>query len=202
MAFCHFQTHGGAALRRERNPSSTIETLRGRENPECAVRALTWHGKEGVRCERVPDPTIQEPRDAILKVTARAICGPDLHLSDGTMPFNGGRCFCLRRSAPVLEPVSWSLSRTALGRTHRAVLARRLDGGAFRPLSRPNFAPARPLPAAFNHSSIRLQRVASRGVRLTWGTIDREPALEMKVWCVPPGNSDDGFGNASKRLMS
>jgi threonine dehydrogenase-like Zn-dependent dehydrogenase len=50
------------------------------------MKALTWHGKGDVRCEHVPDPTIEHPRDAIIKVTACAICGSDLHLFDGVMP--------------------------------------------------------------------------------------------------------------------
>jgi threonine dehydrogenase-like Zn-dependent dehydrogenase len=50
------------------------------------VKALTWHGKGDIRCESVPDPTIEHPRDAIIKVTACAICGSDLHLMDGVMP--------------------------------------------------------------------------------------------------------------------
>lgn len=49
------------------------------------MRALVWHGKEDVRCETVPDPKIEEPRDAILKVTSCAICGSDLHLYDHFM---------------------------------------------------------------------------------------------------------------------
>jgi len=44
------------------------------------VKALTWHGKRDVRVEQVPDPSIQEPTDAIIKVTSTAICGSDLHL--------------------------------------------------------------------------------------------------------------------------
>jgi threonine dehydrogenase-like Zn-dependent dehydrogenase len=51
------------------------------------MKALTWHGKGDVRCESVPDPTIQEGRDAIIEVTACAICGSDLHLYDGAMPW-------------------------------------------------------------------------------------------------------------------
>jgi len=47
------------------------------------MRALCWHGKEDIRCETVPDPKILEPRDAIIKVTACAICGSDLHLMGG-----------------------------------------------------------------------------------------------------------------------
>ena len=50
------------------------------------MRALTWHGKNDIRCESVPDPKIEHGRDAIIKVTACAICGSDLHLFDGVMP--------------------------------------------------------------------------------------------------------------------
>lgn len=50
------------------------------------MKALTWHGKHDIRCERVPDPGIEHPRDAIVKVSACAICGSDLHLFDGFMP--------------------------------------------------------------------------------------------------------------------
>jgi threonine dehydrogenase-like Zn-dependent dehydrogenase len=44
------------------------------------VKALTWQGKRDVRVEEVPDPQLQEPTDAIIKVTSSAICGSDLHL--------------------------------------------------------------------------------------------------------------------------
>ncbi len=50
------------------------------------MRALCWHGKGDVRVDTVPDPKIEDPRDAIVKVTACAICGSDLHLYDGVMP--------------------------------------------------------------------------------------------------------------------
>ena len=44
------------------------------------MRAVAWHGKEDIRVEQVPDPVIQEPTDAIIRVTSTAICGSDLHL--------------------------------------------------------------------------------------------------------------------------
>ncbi|HKR63946.1 MAG TPA: glutathione-dependent formaldehyde dehydrogenase, partial [Thermoanaerobaculia bacterium] len=44
------------------------------------MRALVWHGKGDVRVDNVPDPTIEDPRDAIVKITSTAICGSDLHL--------------------------------------------------------------------------------------------------------------------------
>jgi threonine dehydrogenase-like Zn-dependent dehydrogenase len=50
------------------------------------MKALTWHGKSDIRCETVPDPRIEHPRDAIIKVTACAICGSDLHIFDGMIP--------------------------------------------------------------------------------------------------------------------
>ena len=50
------------------------------------MRALRWHGKHDIRCDTVPDPTIEEGRDAIIKVSSCAICGSDLHLFDGFMP--------------------------------------------------------------------------------------------------------------------
>ncbi|ACC73909.1 zinc-dependent alcohol dehydrogenase [Paraburkholderia phymatum] len=50
------------------------------------MRALTWHGKKDIRCDTVPDPIIEHPRDAIVKVSSCAICGSDLHLFDGFMP--------------------------------------------------------------------------------------------------------------------
>ena len=50
------------------------------------MRALCWHGRHDIRCDTVPDPRIEDPRDAIIKVTSCAICGSDLHLYDGFMP--------------------------------------------------------------------------------------------------------------------
>jgi threonine dehydrogenase-like Zn-dependent dehydrogenase len=50
------------------------------------MKALVWHGTNDVRVERVPDPTILNPRDAIIKVTTTAICGSDLHLLNGYIP--------------------------------------------------------------------------------------------------------------------
>jgi len=44
------------------------------------MKALAWHGKRDVRVDTVPDPAIQEPTDAIIRVTSSGICGSDLHL--------------------------------------------------------------------------------------------------------------------------
>jgi threonine dehydrogenase-like Zn-dependent dehydrogenase len=50
------------------------------------MKAVCWYGKEDVRVETVPDPTIGHPKDAIVKVSATAICGSDLHLYGGFIP--------------------------------------------------------------------------------------------------------------------
>jgi len=51
------------------------------------MKAVTWHGKRDVRVEDVPDPKIQEPTDAIVKITSTNICGSDLHLYEVLGPF-------------------------------------------------------------------------------------------------------------------
>lgn len=51
------------------------------------MKALCWHGKNDIRCDSVPDPVIEDGRDVIIKMTSCAICGSDLHLMDGYIPF-------------------------------------------------------------------------------------------------------------------
>jgi threonine dehydrogenase-like Zn-dependent dehydrogenase len=51
------------------------------------VKALTWHGKRDVRVEEVPDPRVEQPTDAVIRVTSTAICGSDLHLYEVLGPF-------------------------------------------------------------------------------------------------------------------
>jgi threonine dehydrogenase-like Zn-dependent dehydrogenase len=50
------------------------------------MRALTYHGSHDVKVDNVPDPILQEPDDVILRVTATAICGSDLHMYRGKIP--------------------------------------------------------------------------------------------------------------------
>jgi threonine dehydrogenase-like Zn-dependent dehydrogenase len=51
------------------------------------VKALTWQGRRDVRVEEVPDPTIEKPTDAVIRVTSSGICGSDLHLYELMGPF-------------------------------------------------------------------------------------------------------------------
>lgn len=49
------------------------------------MKAVVWHGVGDIRLEEVPEPKIQEPTDAVVRLTASAICGTDLHMVRGTM---------------------------------------------------------------------------------------------------------------------
>ena len=49
------------------------------------MRAVVWHGVGDVRLDEVPDPTVQDPTDAVVEITASAICGTDLHFARGTV---------------------------------------------------------------------------------------------------------------------
>src|ERR1051326_5219981 len=51
-----------------------------------AMRAVVFRGVGDIRLERVHDPKIQKSTDAIVRLTASAICGTDLHMVRGTMP--------------------------------------------------------------------------------------------------------------------
>ena len=51
------------------------------------MKALVWHGTRDVRVDEVPDPKIQEPTDAIIRITSSGICGSDLHLYEVLSPF-------------------------------------------------------------------------------------------------------------------
>src|SRR5439155_17953748 len=70
----------------ERSAKRPIENPRDPPEEGGRMKALVWHGTNDVRVEHVPDPTILNPRDAIVKVTTTAICGSDLHLLDGYIP--------------------------------------------------------------------------------------------------------------------
>lgn len=51
------------------------------------MKALVWHGRRDVRVDEVDDPRIEQPTDAIIRVTTTGLCGSDLHLYDVLAPF-------------------------------------------------------------------------------------------------------------------
>src|ERR687897_351574 len=54
---------------------------------ERRMRAVTWHGRDDVQVDTVPDPTIQDPTDVVVEITSSGICGSDLHLIEVMAPF-------------------------------------------------------------------------------------------------------------------
>ncbi|MBF2002579.1 MAG: glutathione-dependent formaldehyde dehydrogenase [Synechococcales cyanobacterium M58_A2018_015] len=50
------------------------------------MKAVCWHGAMDIRVDTVPDPTLLNPQDAIIKITSTAICGSDIHIYDGFIP--------------------------------------------------------------------------------------------------------------------
>ena len=78
--------HARAGVAQHRDPAAAL-LRRGEPTGGHRVRALTWQGRGNVSVETVPDPTIEQPNDAVIEVTSTAICGSDLHLYEVLGPF-------------------------------------------------------------------------------------------------------------------
>jgi threonine dehydrogenase-like Zn-dependent dehydrogenase len=76
---------------------------------------VTWHGKRDVRVDTVPDPTIQEPTDAIVRVTTSGICGSDLHLYETLGPFMNDGDILGHEPMGIVEAVGPGLTDVAVG---------------------------------------------------------------------------------------
>jgi hypothetical protein len=79
------------------------------------MRAVTWHGRRDVRVEEVPDPTIQEPTDAIIRVTTTGLCGSDLHLYEVMGPFMGEGDILGHEPMGIVEEVGSEVSSISPG---------------------------------------------------------------------------------------
>ena len=79
------------------------------------MRALTWHGKRDVRITDVPEPRIEEPTDAIVRITSTAICGSDLHLYEVMGPFIDEGSVLGHEPMGVVEEVGPDVRELAVG---------------------------------------------------------------------------------------
>ncbi len=79
------------------------------------MKALTWHGKRDVRVDTVPDPTIEEPTDAIVRITSTGLCGSDLHLYELFGPFLGKGDILGHEPMGVVEAVGSSVTQIKPG---------------------------------------------------------------------------------------
>jgi hypothetical protein len=79
------------------------------------MKALTWHGKRDVRVDEVPDPRIEQPTDALVRITTTAICGSDLHLYEVMGPFIGEGDILGHEPMGVVEEVGAEVTDLAPG---------------------------------------------------------------------------------------
>jgi threonine dehydrogenase-like Zn-dependent dehydrogenase len=79
------------------------------------MKALTWQSAKDVRVVDVPDPTVLEPTDAVIRVTAAAICGSDLHLYDLFGPFLHRGDILGHETMGIVEAVGPAVRRVAVG---------------------------------------------------------------------------------------
>src|SRR5919107_485720 len=79
------------------------------------MKAVAWHGKRDVRVDTVPDPTIQDPTDAIVRITTTAICGSDLHLYEVLGPFMGEGDILGHEPMGIVEEVGSAVTSLAPG---------------------------------------------------------------------------------------
>lgn len=79
------------------------------------MKAVTYHGKRDVRVEEVPDPRIELPTDAIIRVTSSGICGSDLHLYEVLGPYLDSGYVLGHEPMGIVEEVGSSVSNLAVG---------------------------------------------------------------------------------------
>jgi threonine dehydrogenase-like Zn-dependent dehydrogenase len=79
------------------------------------VKALVWHGKRDVRVDSVPDPTIREPTDVIVRVTTTGLCGSDLHLYEVLGPFLDEGDILGHEPMGIVEEVGSAVTEVASG---------------------------------------------------------------------------------------
>jgi threonine dehydrogenase-like Zn-dependent dehydrogenase len=92
------------------------------------MKAVTWHGKRDVRVDTVPDPVIQQPTDAIVRITTTAICGSDLHLYEVLPPFMSEGDILGHEPMGIVEEVGSAV--TNLRRGDRVVVPFQIACGA------------------------------------------------------------------------
>src|SRR3954452_23511349 len=79
------------------------------------MKALTFHGRRDVRVENVPDPAIETPTDAIIRITSTAICGSDLHLYEVLAPFIGEGDILRHEPMGIVEEVGSEVKHISAG---------------------------------------------------------------------------------------
>jgi threonine dehydrogenase-like Zn-dependent dehydrogenase len=79
------------------------------------MKAVAWHGKRNIRVDNVPDPIIEEPTDAIVRITSTGICGSDLHLYEVLGPFMGEGDILGHEPMGIVEEVGSEVTHISAG---------------------------------------------------------------------------------------
>ncbi len=79
------------------------------------MKAAVWHGKRDVRVDDVPDPVVQQPDDAIVRITSSGLCGSDLHLYEVLGPFMTEGDILGHEPMGIVEEVGPQVSNLAVG---------------------------------------------------------------------------------------
>src|SRR5918998_1729296 len=79
------------------------------------MKAVAWHGKRDVRVDEVPDPSIEQPTDAIVRITTTALCGSDLHLYEVMGPFLDAGDILGHEPMGIVEEVGTEVTHIAPG---------------------------------------------------------------------------------------
>jgi threonine dehydrogenase-like Zn-dependent dehydrogenase len=79
------------------------------------MKAVTWHGKRDVRVDTVPDPTIEQSTDAIIRVTSSGICGSDLHLYETLGAYLDAGDILGHEPMGIVEAVGSDITNIAVG---------------------------------------------------------------------------------------
>jgi threonine dehydrogenase-like Zn-dependent dehydrogenase len=79
------------------------------------MKAVAWHGRRDVRVDTVPDPAVEKPTDAVVRITTTAICGSDLHLYEVLGPFMGEGDILGHEPMGIVEEVGSEVTNLAPG---------------------------------------------------------------------------------------
>ena len=157
------------------------------------MRALTWQGKRKVSVEEVPDPTISEPTDAIIRITTTNICGSDLHLYETLGPFMTKGDVLGHEPMGIVEEVGSAVTNLAVG--DRVVIPFQIACGSC-------WMCSRGLPTQCETTQVREQGSGAQifGYSKLYGSVPggqaeylRVPQAQFTSVKVPHGPADERF---------
>ena len=151
------------------------------------MKAAVWHGKRDVRVDEVPDPTIQDPTDAIIRITSTGLCGSDLHLYEPLAPFMTEGDILGHEPMGIVEEVGPGVANLAKG--DRVVMPFQIACGSCFMCDRGPADPVRDHPgprAGQGCAALRLHQALRPGARRAGGVPPR-PARRLQPDQGPRG---------------